>query len=485
MQHLYDPRPGMAASDPRSCYSSSSGGGGRPELAAGFPMTGLGEVDATALNSLKSSGLIFSRPRPATTRPARKLCRIFSPPANTAGGEEEEPNDSNMISYLALLPLWLVLLPQAGGGGGAQQQQQCEAARPHTSDGVTIYQSRNTTPLAPHEGGVEAAINTIRHRPVPTLTSTSSGGGSSDSSRRRRRRRTSGQGPEVCRSNGEGMLASTTSAVFDIRKDEKKGTDTRTEGTVKDERQRKSPLLATTRVTKGAHGESRDIETPPNRYWPSPLGPKLFIRPFIERNRNRMWAYDPAMAGMDHVQACQHILDKGNFEAERRSLLEKEDALVLGTGSFLMADTISRFRGGTPGRYGRCSADQMKAPGSSRENPQRATASLDEDPFQCGGCNSDKLKREENRRRDLLSHARVRSNVFCRRKGYEPGDFMKHQQQQQQQKQLGTVPIAKPAPLHIMSSSTSRRSARVFTADYAAAVAAAATRLTLAIFRAP
>ena len=128
-----------------------------------------------------------------------------------------------------------------------QQQQQREAARPHTSDGVTIYQSRNTTPLAPHEGGVEAAINTIRHRPVPTLTSTSSGGGSSDSSRRRRRRRTSGQGPEVCRSNGEGMLASTTSAVFDIRKDEKKGTDTRTEGTVKDERQRKSPLLATTR----------------------------------------------------------------------------------------------------------------------------------------------------------------------------------------------------------------------------------------------
>ncbi|CAN0241573.1 unnamed protein product [Laminaria digitata] len=41
----------------------------------------------------------------------------------------------------------------------------------------------------------------------------------------------------------------------------------------------------------------------------------------------------------------------------------------------------------------------------------------DEDPFQCGGCNTDKLKREEARRRDLLSHAKARSNTFCRRKG--------------------------------------------------------------------
>lgn len=34
------------------------------------------------------------------------------------------------------------------------------------------------------------------------------------------------------------------------------------------------------------------------------------MRAFIERNRGRMWAYDPAMLGVDHKQAYRHLIEK-------------------------------------------------------------------------------------------------------------------------------------------------------------------------------
>lgn len=63
------------------------------------------------------------------------------------------------------------------------------------------------------------------------------------------------------------------------------------------------------RPAKGL-GSRDDAKAPPNRYWPIPGGPKEFLCPFIERNRKHLWAYDPALKGMDHVQAYRHIINR-------------------------------------------------------------------------------------------------------------------------------------------------------------------------------
>lgn len=58
----------------------------------------------------------------------------------------------------------------------------------------------------------------------------------------------------------------------------------------------------------------------------------------------------------------------------------------------------------------------------SRTSRQRtwlkSSSPTESDHFQCGGCNKQKLQRDEARRRELLAHAIVRDNRFCRRKGY-------------------------------------------------------------------
>ncbi|CAM9311171.1 unnamed protein product [Pylaiella littoralis] len=104
-----------------------------------------------------------------------------------------------------------------------------------------------------------------------------------------------------------------------------------------------------------------------------------------------------------------------------------------------MADTIARFRGGSAGRPAATSAPLTKEGPETREDagerrprlketPSWRTSkisAMNSDPFQCGGCNGDKLRREATRKQDLLVHARTRDNGFCRRKGYEPGDFLK------------------------------------------------------------
>ncbi|CAN0011679.1 unnamed protein product, partial [Scytosiphon promiscuus] len=138
---------------------------------------------------------------------------------------------------------------------------------------------------------------------------------------------------------------------------------------------------------------------------------------------------------MDHVQAYRHVVSKGDFEAVKRTLLEKEDALTKGTGSFLMADVIERFRGNTGRRSAPATPPTEAEPHrkgtfdqrSRRRNlpSTRGPSMTDSDPFLSGACNSDKRRKEEARRRELLQHAGARTNLFCRRKGYEPGDFLK------------------------------------------------------------
>lgn len=53
-----------------------------------------------------------------------------------------------------------------------------------------------------------------------------------------------------------------------------------------------------------------DAEVPPNRYWPSPGGVKAFLRPFIERNQEHLWAYDPVFVGMNHQEAYRYTVGK-------------------------------------------------------------------------------------------------------------------------------------------------------------------------------
>ncbi|CAM9262005.1 unnamed protein product [Ectocarpus fasciculatus] len=120
---------------------------------------------------------------------------------------------------------------------------------------------------------------------------------------------------------------------------------------------------------------------------------------------------------MNHQEAYRYTVGKGNFEAVKRTLLEKEDALRKGTGSFLMADTIERFRSSSEGRPPTSELSARRGAQRRRAAAKRAMVPIESDPFQCGGYNSDKLKREETRRQDLLVHARGRSNIFCRRKG--------------------------------------------------------------------
>ncbi|CAN0166101.1 unnamed protein product [Ectocarpus sp. 12 AP-2014] len=129
---------------------------------------------------------------------------------------------------------------------------------------------------------------------------------------------------------------------------------------------------------------------------------------------------------MTHQEAYRYTVGKGNFEAVKRTLLEKEDALRKGTGSFLMADTIQRFRSSSGGRPPTSELSARRGSQRRQTAAKRVMVPIESDPFQCGGYNSDKLKREETRRQDLLVHAKGRNNMFCRRKGYEPGDFLKH-----------------------------------------------------------
>eukprot|EP00752_Nemacystus_decipiens_P002398 g2262.t1 len=196
-----------------------------------------------------------------------------------------------------------------------------------------------------------------------------------------------------------------------------------------EEAQRRPPNFAgpSTNDASGLElSRTGECDTAPNRYWPTPGGAKEFLRTFVERNQKRLWAYDPALVGLNHVEAYQHLASKGNFEAVKRTLLEKEDALTKGTGSFLMTDTIERFRGSSARRPTTVESSERRRGLTRRPEPGNAPSTATEsDPFQSGSSNADKLRRERARRQDLLVHARTRSNLFFRRKGYEPGDFLK------------------------------------------------------------
>lgn len=84
------------------------------------------------------------------------------------------------------------------------------------------------------------------------------------------------------------------------------------------------------RPTQNSMGSRRgDCNIPPNKFWPTPGGAKEFLRPFIERNQKRLWAYDPALVGLNHVEAYHHIASKVIFTLHLETLLNSISQLNL------------------------------------------------------------------------------------------------------------------------------------------------------------
>lgn len=113
-----------------------------PEFAKSIPTNGFGEIEATALASMSSYGA--PRPQPITPKPARKVCRIFSPvctPRAKAGGDR----------------LLVGLRPSAASAAHPD-------ARPHTADAAT-YRPRGgneSTPKGAFTGTDADSINNSR-----------------------------------------------------------------------------------------------------------------------------------------------------------------------------------------------------------------------------------------------------------------------------------------------------------------------------------
>lgn len=95
-----------------------------PEFVRAAPTKGFGEIEATVIASLSAPGA--PRPRPITTKPERKLCRIYSPVSTT--------RDVKPIGGIARLV-------------GQRYRQDDALLRPHTADATVVCRPR-TTPIA-------------------------------------------------------------------------------------------------------------------------------------------------------------------------------------------------------------------------------------------------------------------------------------------------------------------------------------------------